>query len=75
MKQKLKITNEKTFNFNIDDLEDVTFKTIQKYNKPGVWALFTKNENDSWLCLQVGQSKNIGEEIFLMLYVYWVKEN
>lgn len=64
MKHKFRIGYICTEQFSdIEKLPEVTDKNIKIYHAPGVWALFGQNEQKTWLCLQVGQSNNIGSEI------------
>lgn len=64
MKYKFRIGYIHTKPFSeIEKLPEVTDENIKKYQSPGVWALFGQNEEKTWLCLQVGQSNNIGLEI------------
>ena len=47
----------------IDQLSDITNESIASFKSHGVWVLFGRKKRESWTCLQVGQSKNIGCEI------------
>lgn len=47
----------------IDNLKDITNENMVDYMTYGVWALFGRKEGEMWICLQVGQSNNIGSEI------------
>lgn len=47
-------------------LEDEKWEgNLEDYNIGGIWALFGKKSenNDTWFCLQVGQTENIADEI------------
>lgn len=64
MKHKFRIGNIYTEPFSeIQKLSEITDESLKKYKAPGVWVLFGRNEDKIWLCLQVGQSNDIGSEI------------
>lgn len=68
MNQKFKIVSIDTLQSlrlfdEIDKFQDVTDESIKDYMSYGVWVLFGYKESESWKCLQVGQSNNIGIEI------------
>lgn len=43
---------------------DITKENMKEFASHGVWALFARNSNKPWECMQVGKSCNIGEEIY-----------
>ena len=64
MNHKFKITSIVEHSFiKIDMLQDITKENMKAYMSHGVWVLFGRKENQSWICFQVGQSSNIGSEI------------
>lgn len=64
MNHKFKITSILPHHFiEIDELQDITDESIKGYMSHGVWVLFGRKEEQLWICLQVGQSYNIGSEI------------
>lgn len=44
-------------------LLDITDENMKNYKSYGVWTLLGRKNKQSWKCLQVGQSNNIGSEI------------
>lgn len=64
MKNEFRIGNTITKSFeDIDKMAEITDEELRNYQFPGVWVLFGRNKGNPWLCLQVGQSNNIGIEI------------
>lgn len=59
------------------NIEELSRKVLcnEIYNRPGVWALYGKKNEEQWTCLEVAKTANIKTEINSAIYILITPEN
>ncbi len=57
------------------NIKEIKKSNLEKYKKPGVWALWANNIAGKKVCLEVAQTKNIYDEIKSALFILSNKDD